>query len=78
MGCLKPFIEVAADTAGDVQMPLTRVMPRPGSRDRPGRHRQFKHPDRTGRNTVPHPNRDIKRRTIASIYRQAGWTRRRD
>ena len=38
-----------------------------------GSHRQFKHPVRTGRITVPHPNRDLKRGTVASIYRQAGW-----
>ena len=38
-----------------------------------GSHRQFKHPVRTGRITVPHPDRDMKRGTIASIYRQAGW-----
>ena len=38
-----------------------------------GSHRQYKHPVRTGRITVPHPNRDMKRGTVASIYRQAGW-----
>ena len=38
-----------------------------------GSHRQFKHPVRKGRITVPHPNRDMKRGTVASIYRQAGW-----
>lgn len=41
-------------------------------------HWQFKHPERPGRITVPHPDRDIKRGTLASIYRQAGWTLRRD
>ena len=38
-----------------------------------GRHRQCRHPVRTGRITVPHPNRDMKLGTVASIYRQAGW-----
>ena len=38
-----------------------------------GSHRQFRHPVRMGRITVPHPNRDMKRGTVASIYRQAGW-----
>lgn len=42
-----------------------------------GSHWQFKRADRAGRITVPHPNRNIKRGTLASIYRQAGWTRRR-
>ena len=30
-----------------------------------GSHWQFKHPDRAGRITVPHPNRDIKLGTVA-------------
>lgn len=38
-----------------------------------GSHYQFKHPVRKGRVTVPHPNRDLKRGTVASIYKQAGW-----
>ena len=38
-----------------------------------GSHRQFTHPTKTGRVTVPHPNKDIPRGTVASIYRQAGW-----
>ena len=42
-----------------------------------GSHWQFKHPDRAGRITVTHPNRDIKRGTVSSIYRKAGWTPRR-
>ena len=40
-----------------------------------GSHWQFKHPDRAGRITVAHPNRNLKRGTVASIYRQAGWLR---
>lgn len=38
-----------------------------------GDHWQFKHPVKRGRVTVPHPRRDIKPGTVASIYRQAGW-----
>ena len=34
---------------------------------------QFTHPTNTGRVTIPHPNKDIPRGTVASIYRQAGW-----
>lgn len=38
-----------------------------------GDHFQFKHPTKPGRVTVPHPNKDIKKGTAMSIYRQAGW-----
>lgn len=38
-----------------------------------GGHWQFKHPFRKGRVTVPHPKRDLKRGTLVSIYKQAGW-----
>ena len=38
-----------------------------------GSHRQFTHPTKRGRVTVPHPNKDIPRGTTASICRQAGW-----
>ncbi|MXX76326.1 MAG: type II toxin-antitoxin system HicA family toxin [Holophagales bacterium] len=38
-----------------------------------GSHRQFSHPTKPGRVTVPHPKKDIPRGTAASIYRQAGW-----
>ena len=38
-----------------------------------GDHFQFKHPNRPGRVTVPHPNKDIKKGTVMSIYSQAGW-----
>ena len=41
-----------------------------------GSHRQFKHPSKRGRVTVPHPNKDMPRGTVASIYRQAGWQAR--
>ena len=41
-----------------------------------GSHRQFKHPAKRGRVTVPHPNKDIPLGTVASIYRQAGWKAR--
>ena len=35
-------------------------------------HRQFKHPTKKGRVTVPHPKRDIPRGTLKSIEKQAG------
>lgn len=38
-----------------------------------GDHHQFKHPVKPGRVTVPHPNKDIPKGTVMSIYRQAGW-----
>ncbi len=38
-----------------------------------GGHWQFKHRVKKGRVTVPHPKRDIKRGTVVSIYKQAGW-----
>ena len=38
-----------------------------------GSHRQFRHPTKKGRVTVPHPNKDLPRGTVASIYKQAGW-----
>ena len=38
-----------------------------------GSHRQFRHPTKRGRVTVPHPVEDIARGTVASIYRLAGW-----
>ena len=38
-----------------------------------GSHWRFTHPAKWGRVTVPHPNKDIPRGTVASIYRQVGW-----
>ena len=38
-----------------------------------GDHHQFRHPEKKGRVTVPHPNKDIPAGTVRSIYRQAGW-----
>lgn len=40
-----------------------------------GSHAQFKHPDRGGRVTVPHPVKDIPIGTVTKIYRQAGWSK---
>ena len=37
-----------------------------------GSHVQLKHPDRPGRVTVPHPERDIPIGTLKSIGRQSG------
>ena len=37
-----------------------------------GSHKQFKHPTKKGRVTVPHPSRDIPMGTLKSIEKQAG------
>ena len=34
-----------------------------------GSHHQFKHPDRSGRVTVPHPKKDLPKGTLRSIFR---------
>jgi len=39
-----------------------------------GSHHQFKHHDRPGRVTVPHPKRDLPKGTVRSIFKQAGWS----
>lgn len=38
-----------------------------------GSHYQFKHPEKPGTITVPHPRKDIPTGTLKSIYKQAGW-----
>jgi predicted RNA binding protein YcfA (HicA-like mRNA interferase family) len=37
-----------------------------------GSHIQFRHPDKKGRVTVPHPQNDIPGGTLKSIEKQAG------
>jgi predicted RNA binding protein YcfA (HicA-like mRNA interferase family) len=37
-----------------------------------GSHHQFKHPDKPGKVTVPHPKRDLPRGTVNSVLKQAG------
>lgn len=37
-----------------------------------GSHKQFKHPTKAGRVTVPHPKRDIPMGTLKSIEKQSG------
>ncbi|WP_273129416.1 type II toxin-antitoxin system HicA family toxin [Bacillus weihaiensis] len=37
-----------------------------------GSHRQYKHPQKPGRVTVPHPLKDLPMKTVKSIERQAG------
>ncbi|MBA3040495.1 MAG: type II toxin-antitoxin system HicA family toxin [Alphaproteobacteria bacterium] len=37
-----------------------------------GSHHQFKHPEKPGRVTVPHPKRDIPPGTLKSIEKQSG------
>jgi len=39
-------------------------------------HRQFRHPAKTGKVTVPgHPNDDVRPRTLDSVLKQAGLDR---
>ncbi len=37
-----------------------------------GSHKQFKHPERPGRVTVPHPEKDLPVGTLKSIEKQSG------
>ena len=37
-----------------------------------GSHKQFKHPTKKGRVTVPHPKRDLPKGTVKSIEKQSG------
>jgi predicted RNA binding protein YcfA (HicA-like mRNA interferase family) len=39
---------------------------------RVGSHAQFRHPEKRGRVTVPHPKKDIPIGTLKSIERQSG------
>ena len=42
-----------------------------------GSHKQFKHPSKAGRVTVPHPVKDMPVGTLASIEKQSGVLLRR-
>jgi predicted RNA binding protein YcfA (HicA-like mRNA interferase family) len=55
-----PAIVRALEAAG-----WTRVAQR-------GSHLQFKHPERHGRVTVPHPSKDVPIGTLRSIEKQSG------
>lgn len=37
-----------------------------------GSHHHFKHPSKLGKVTVPHPKKDLPRKTVNSILKQAG------
>lgn len=37
-----------------------------------GSHHQFKHPERPGRVTIPHPKKDLPIGTVSAILKQAG------
>jgi predicted RNA binding protein YcfA (HicA-like mRNA interferase family) len=37
-----------------------------------GSHKQFKHPQKAGRVTVPHPRKEVPIATLKSIEKQAG------
>jgi len=53
---------------------VIRVLKRDGWYDvaQAGSHKQFKHPTKKGRTTVPHPKRGIPLGTLKSIEKQAG------
>lgn len=38
-----------------------------------GSHYQFKHPVKKGIVTLPHPRKDLPKKTIESIFTQAGF-----
>lgn len=38
-----------------------------------GSHHHFKHPEKSGKVTVPHPKKDLPRGTVRSIEKQADW-----
>jgi len=38
-----------------------------------GSHHQYKHPQKKGRVTVPHPKKDLPIGTYKNICKQAGW-----
>jgi len=40
--------------------------------DQDGSHKQFKHPTKTGKVTIPHPKKHLKPKTARSILKQAG------
>ena len=40
--------------------------------DQKGSHKQFRHPPKAGRVTVPHPVKDLKIGTLKSIEKQSG------
>jgi predicted RNA binding protein YcfA (HicA-like mRNA interferase family) len=37
-----------------------------------GSHHHFKHPDKPGKVTIPHPKKDMHPKTVASIKKAAG------
>lgn len=37
-----------------------------------GSHHHFKHPEKKGKVTVPHPRKDLPQGTVNSILKQAG------
>ncbi len=39
-----------------------------------GSHHQYKHAERPGLVTVPHPKKDFPTGTLRAIYKQAGWS----
>jgi len=40
--------------------------------DQVGSHKQFKHPTKSGKVTIPMHNKDLKPKTLSAILKQAG------
>jgi predicted RNA binding protein YcfA (HicA-like mRNA interferase family) len=38
-----------------------------------GSHHHYKHPNKPGKVTIPHPVKDLPKGTVRSIEKQAGW-----
>jgi predicted RNA binding protein YcfA (HicA-like mRNA interferase family) len=53
---------------------LIRLLEKDGWREvaQVGSHKQFKHPTKSGRVTIAHPDRNVHPKTAKSILRQAG------
>lgn len=42
------------------------------TKEQRGSHIQLEHPIKSGKVTVPHPRKDLKAKTVQSIFKQAG------
>lgn len=58
---------------------IIKILEREGWRlvDTKGSHNQYKHPEKKGRVTAPHPKRDFSVGTISSIFQQAEIDRKK-
>lgn len=55
-------------------MEIIKILEKDGwiKHNQKGSHCQYKHPTKKGKVTVPHPKRDLPKKTVASIFKQAG------